>query len=117
MVLNNAKNFGKNVASLTIKGKANTHIESHKKIIEIMDRLPKTKEKENTFGDSKIKIIEKLPKTPSLLTLKIQVTSPDSYVGVAELKLHKPAKKGATIEIRKVSDDTFDSVEHLKDVI
>ena len=70
MVLNNAKNFGKNVASLTIKGKANTHIESHKKIIEIMDRLPKTKEKENTFGDSKIKIIEKLPKKTFITNLK-----------------------------------------------
>ena len=102
---------------LTIKGKANTHIESHKKIIEIMDRLPKTKEKENTFGDSKIKVIEKLPKTPSLLTIKLQVTAPDNSVGIAELKLHKPAKKGATIEIRKISDDTFDSVENLKDVI
>ena len=102
---------------LTIKGKAKAHIESHNKIIEIMDKLPKTKEKESTFGKSKIKVIEKPPNTPTLLTLKLQVTAPDKSVGTAELKLHKPAKKGATLEIRKTSDGDFDTVEKLKDAI
>ena len=102
---------------LTIKGKTKSHIESHKKVIEIMDRLPKTKEKDNTFGGTKIKVLEKPPKTPSLLTLKLEVTAPDNSVGTAELKLHKPAKKGSTLEIRKTSGDTFDTVEKLRDMI
>ena len=102
---------------LTFKGKAKAHIESHNKSIEIMDKQPKTKEKYSTFGKSKFKVIEKPPKTPTLLTLKLQVTAPDNSVGTAELKLHKPAKKGATLEIRKTSDGDFDTVEKLKDAI
>ena len=102
---------------LTIKGKSKEHIESHNKIMELMDKLPKTKEKESILGESKIKVLEKPPKTPILHTLKLQVTAPDNTVGIVELKLHKPAKKGATLEIRKTSDDVFDTVEKLKDVI
>ena len=78
---------------LTIKGKTKAHIESHKKMIEIMDRLPKTKEKDNTFGATKIKVLDMPPKTPSLPTLKLEVTAPHKSVGTAELKLHKPAKR------------------------
>ena len=105
-----------NPMGLTLKGKAKDHVESHKKITEIMDRLPRAKE--SVIGGSKIKMIEKPHKTPSLLTRKLQITAPDKSEGTVELKMHKPAlKKGSTLEIRKTNDGDFETVDKLKDVI
>ena len=102
---------------LTIKGRTKAHIESHKKLTEVMNRLPKGKV--NMFNDSKITVLSKEP-TTGRINLKLKISAPGKSEGTTELNLFKPSvgsKKGATIEIRKTNEGDFENVQHLKDVI
>ena len=100
---------------LTIKGKGK-HLEAHNKVMETINRLPKNKA--TSFGDAKLTVTDKV-KTNTLLNAKITFTSKDNLEGQVELKIHKPSDKRhkATIEIRKLIGQTFDSVESVKDIV
>ena len=100
---------------LTIKGKGK-HLEAHNKVMETINRLPKNKA--TSFGDSMLTVTDKV-KTNTILNAKVTLTSAQNIEGQVELKIHKPSDKRhkATIEIRKLTGHTFDTVESVKDVI
>ena len=100
---------------LTIKGKGK-HVDSHNKVMETLNRLQK--DKPTTFGEYKLTITDKV-KTSSILNAKVTVTDQDNIEGQVELKIHKPSDRRhkATIEIRRLSDHEFETVEKLKDII
>ena len=84
--------------------------------METINRLPKNKA--TSFGDSMLTVTDTV-KTNTILNAKVTLTSAQNIEGQVELKIHKPSDKRqkATIEIKKLTGHTFDTVESVKDVI
>ena len=99
---------------LTIKGRGK-HVDSHNKVMDIINRLPK--DKATSFGDVKLTVTDKV-KTNTILNAKVIITTKDDQ-GQAEIKIHKPSdkRKQATIEIRKLTGQDYETVEKMKYVI
>ena len=67
----------------------------------------------------KIKIVDAC-KNKGMMKAKVEINTSETELGEAELKVYDPSldrKKGATIEIRKLSDSEYEFVEKLRDVI
>ena len=99
---------------VTIKGKGR-HVDSHNKVMATINRLPK--DKATSFGDVKLTVTDKV-KTNTILNAKVILTTKDDQ-GQAEIKIHKTSdkRKQATIEIRKLTGQDYETVEKMKDVI
>ena len=99
---------------VTVKGRGK-HVDSHNKVMDILNRLPK--DKAVSFGDAKLTVTDKL-KTNTILNVKVTLTTKDDE-GKVEIKIHKPSdkRKQATIEIRKLTGQDYETVEKVKDLV
>ena len=106
-------NSNKEPFGLTLNGKSKEYIRAHGAI---KNMIKKGKEISTEHG--KIKFKDASDKG-SMMVAIVQITN-DNKKGDAELKVHNPStskKKGATIEIRKLSDSEYFFVEKLKNVL
>jgi hypothetical protein len=105
-------NLNKQPFGLTLKGKTKEYIDAH---ITIKGLLIKGKEIATSVG--RMKILDTTNNRAMVNTI-VEIESKEGIKGKAELKAYDPNKqKGATIEIRKMSDYEYVHVEHLKNVI
>ena len=91
------------------------HVDLHNKVMDIINRL--AKDKTTSFGDVKLTVTDKV-KTNTIFNAKVTLTTKDGQ-GQAEIKIHKPSdkRKQATIEIRKLTGQDYETVERMKGVI
>ena len=108
-------NSNKEPFGLTIKGKTRDYVAAHENIKEMM-----IKNKQVTSSVGKMKIVD-TSWSKAMVSAIVEVANPDGSVhGEVELKVHNASndkKKGATLEIRKLSDSEYCHVELLKTVI
>ena len=106
----NKKPFG-----LTIKGKTKEYIDAHEYIKGL---IVKGKVVQTNAG--KMKVLD-ASRNKAMLNAMVEVGTSDSLNrGNIELKVHNASldkKKGATLEIRKISDSEYFHVEKLRDII
>ena len=99
---------------LTIKSKSKEYIHAHETIKGL---IIKGKEVATSIG--KLKILDAI-NNKAMINAIVEVTSNDGIKGNAELKVYNPSldkKKGATIEMRKVSDSEYIHVEKMRNVV
>lgn len=108
-------NSNKEPFGLTIKGKTRAYISAHKNIQKQM-----IKNKEIVTSKGKFKITE-VSQGKGMVNAIVEVKSDDlDDIGNVEIKVYDPSsdkKKGATIEMRKMSDSDYFFVEKLRDII
>ena len=108
-------NSNKEPFGLTIKGKTRAYISAHKNIQKQM-----IKNKEIVTSKGKFKITE-VSQGKGMVNAIVEVKSEDlDDIGNVEIKVYDPSsdkKKGATIEMRKMSDSDYFFVEKLRDII
>ena len=90
-------------------------MDAHNKVMDTLNRLPK--DKPISFGESKLTVYENV-KTNTLLNAKVTLIK-DDIEGQAEIKIHKPSDKRhkATIEIRRLTGQSYETVEGVKDIL
>ena len=99
---------------LTIKGNTREYICAHLNILNSI-----AKGKTFTVGNDKFKIAQ-ASKKKGVVNCTVILNSENEDTGKADLKVYEPSKnkkKGATIEIRKISDFEFSYVEKLSQMI
>ena len=99
---------------LTIKGNTKEYIHAH---LNLMNSI--VKGKTFTVNNDKFKIAQ-TSKKKGVVNCTVVLNGDDDETGKAELKVYEPSKskkKGATIEIRKLSDFEFSYVEKLSCMI
>ena len=108
-------NFNKEPFGLILNGNSKDYINAHEIV---KGSLKKGKEIKTPVG--KIKILDASIKKGMVVAI-VEVTLGQNVIrGNAELKVHNPSvtkKKGATIEIRKISDFKYTFVENLEKVL
>ena len=107
-------NSNKEPLGLTIKGKTRDYVTAHKKVQALI-----ISGKNIVTDVGKIKIVDSC-KNRGMIKAKVEINTSEMELGEAELKVYDPSldrKKGATIEIRKLSDSEYEFVEKLRDVI
>ena len=108
------KNSEGGLMGVTIKGKGPKFEKAHEDIGKMM-KLGR----EYKSNSEKIKVIEHSVMRNMTVSI-IEVTSENSEVSKAELKVYKISdnkKRGATLEIRQESNSTFEDVEVVKKII
>ena len=97
---------------LTINSKSKDYIQAQKSFSEIV----KIRGKQFRACRSKVKIVDVTHK-PSVVTAVAEVMEDVGIKGNVQIKVYSPGKKGAAIELRKLSDTDYKLVDKLKDVI
>ena len=106
-------NSDKNPFGLTLKGSSKEYLLAHDTIQKML-----VLNKKYTIGNRVINIKD-VTKNPRMVSAIIEVEVPE-MTGQAELKAYFPStnkKKGATLELRKLSDSDYSHVENLKNTI
>ena len=107
-------NSNKDPFGLTIKGNTKQYISAHKNVQDLVITGKNISTKEG-----KIKIIE-ASRGKGMLNAIVEVNMDDIDIGNVEMKIYDPSvdkKKGATIELRKLSDSDFEHVDKLKSIV
>ena len=107
-------NSNRDPFGLTINGKTKEYIVAH----ETLKGLIK-KGKQYKVEEGVMKILD-VTSTKSILNAIVEVSGDTGVKGNVELKIYNPSlskKKGATIELRKMSDFEYSQVELLKNII
>ena len=107
-------NSNKDPFGLTIKGKTKGYIKAHKKIQGLAVRGKNVNSKEG-----KLKFLD-VSRGRGMVNGIVEVSVDCLEKGEVEIKVYDPSldkKKGATIELRKVSDFDYIYVEKVKDII
>ena len=95
---------------LTLNGKSKEYIQAHKSFKELIK-----KGKQYTVQKSKVKILDVT--NNGSITAIVEITDGGGAKGNVQLKVYNPStskKKGATIEIRKMSDLTIPMLMNLR---
>ena len=108
-------NSNKDPFGLTIKGRTKAYISAHKNV-----QKDVIKGKEIVTNKGKIRIVD-VSQGKGMVNAIVDVETQDLDVkGNVEIKIYDPStdkKKGATVEIRKMSDSEYIYVEKLRDII
>ena len=107
-------NSNKDPFGLTIKGNTKQFISAHKNVQDLVITGKNISTKEG-----KIKIVDS-SRGKGMLNAVVEVNMDDIDIGNVEMKIYDPSvnkKKGATIELRKLSDSDFEHVEKLKIIV
>ena len=108
------KNSSKEPLGLTIKGKSKNFISAHGYILENIIKGKSLKTEKGCFK------ISDTSRKNGMTNAIIEINVTDDELESVELKIYDPSnnkKKGATIELRKMSDSDFFSVEKLCEMI
>ena len=101
-------NSNKEPFGVTFKGKSKDYILAHEKFKSMI-----VKNKNISTSGGKIKILDATNKQ-GFINATVEVLDENKEKGNVDLKVYHPSKKGATIEIRKISDYEYRYVEILK---
>ena len=107
-------NSDKEPFGLTINGKSKEYIHAHETFKSMIK-----KGKQYAIGAGKIKILD-VTKNKAMINAIVEVCGTGDNKGNVELKVYNPSlnkKKGATLELRKMSDFEYSFVKKLKTVI
>ena len=104
-------NSNKEPFGITIQGKSKEYVAAHQTLKRIIIKGKKYK-----MNVGEMKVLDITDKG-SLFVAIIQVSDEKEKRGNVELKVHAPGKKGASIELRKMSDYDYIHVEWLKVII
>ena len=104
-------NSNKEPFGLTIYGKSKEYVAAHETLKDIMKKYKIYKTKS---GD--VRVLD-TTNEKGLFVATIEVCDIKTPKGQAQLKIHAPGKKGASIELRKLSGYEYMHVEVLKSVI
>ena len=99
---------------LTIKGKSKEYIHAHEGVKNMMK-----KGKQYTIDDGTVKVLD-VTNNKSMLNAIIEISPNGGNKGNVEIKIYNPSlnkKKGATLELRKMSGFEYSHVESLKNFI
>ena len=106
-------NSNKEPFGITLNGKSRGYIAAHDKVKALMIK------KKNIVSDvGRFKVLD-TSRPPGFINATVEVENGDDK-GNVDIKVYNPSlnkKKGATIEIRKLSDFDFKHVEILRDII
>ena len=108
-------NSNKELFGLTNKGKTKVYVAAHENIKQMM-----IKNKQVTTAEGKMKIVDTSWSKAMVSSIIEVVNTDNSIYGEVELKVHNASndkKKGATLEIRKLSDSEYCHVELLRNII
>ena len=87
---------------ITFKGKSRKYLGAYNKL----------REKMAQGAEFKVNGTEmKIKSTPKQKPMKVEVTTKDGVTGQAQLQMHTPGKKGATVQITRASKEGFDTVK------
>ena len=104
-------NSDKQPFGLTLKGRSKDYIKAHEAFKELV-----IKNKKYNVVSGNMKFLD-VTRRPSMVNALVEVTVNSVKQGNVELKLYNPNKKGATIELRKTTDFSYECVESLKVMI
>ena len=107
-------NSNKEPFGLTIKGKSKAYITAHKSVQSLI-----IKGKTLTTKEGKMKILD-ASHNKGMINAIVEVNVIENELGNVEMKFYDPSldkKKGATVELRKMSDFDYSHVEKLKSIV
>ena len=107
-------NSNKEPFGLTIKGKSKAYINAHKSVQGLI-----IKGKVITTTGGKFKVTDASHKK-GMINAIVEVSVGETEIGNVEMKVYDPSldkKKGATVELRKMSDSDYNYVEKLRSIV
>ena len=104
-------NSNKEPFGVTINGKIKEFIKAHEEVKRML-----LEDKVYRVLESEIKVVE-VTNNKALFVAIVEVGGKDKDMGNVEIKVHAPGKKGATIELRKMSGFDYAYVELLKSMM
>ena len=108
-------NSDKDPFGMTLNGKTKDYLRAHDVIKNLL-----VKNKKYFVGEERIKILDATHKKGMVIGIIEVAFKSGANNGNAELKVHNPSankKKGATIELRKISGFEYEHVLRLKDIL
>ena len=104
-------NSNKEPFGITLKGKTKAFITAHANVKKMLKKQSAYQIKKN-----EIRVVD-VTNNMGLFVAIVEVVGPNEEKGNVEIKVHAPGKKGATIELRKMSGFEYHYVELLKSIM